>query len=234
MVGGCPQAGMRLQRPGRDPCLPLTLPRSSPMPGLPPASQPASCRAASAWPEEERSPGQQLSREATTARKDPDPEHDPGREGGEMPTLAGGTYPKIHHHVGSRVLRMSAGSAGGWWAAPRCRLHWVPLLLGGLSPLGRSLSGSSAKECPARSPPSPARRGHSPRAAARFRAGCRRPTCCCWAGWRAGAGGWTPGQPRACSGAGAYSPRGKNAGEGGIKMKSSLASLRAKGRVRGS
>lgn len=35
-----------------------------------------------------------------------------------------------------------------------------------------------------RSPPSPARRGRSPRAAARFRAGCRRPTCCCWAGWR--------------------------------------------------
>lgn len=52
------------------------------------------------------------------AGNNPDPEQNPGREEGEMTTVGGGTYPKIHHHVGSEVLRSSTGSAGGRWAAP--------------------------------------------------------------------------------------------------------------------
>lgn len=39
------------------------------------------------------------------------------------------------------------------------------------------------------------------------------------------------GQPPADSGAGDYSPQGNKTGEGGMKMKFCLASLRAKGRV---
>lgn len=110
-------------------------------------------------------------------RNDPHPEKNPGRERGEMPTLGGGTYPKIHHHVGSGVLRGSAVSAGGQWAA----LGAAPPPRWALSP--RALAVRLQRQ-------GPAWRGALPLASLpgtawalavgrpRFRARRRRPTCC--------------------------------------------------------
>lgn len=91
--------------------------------------------------------------EATTAGNNPNPEQNPSKEGWEMPSPGGGTYPKIHHHVG--VLRGSAGSAGGPWAAPGAAPWWAlsPQALSvQLQPPGLAPRASTAA-CPVRSPP---------------------------------------------------------------------------------
>lgn len=174
-------------------------------------------------------PGQRSAGERQRQGTAPILSKNPAERGGNAHPW-GGTYPKIHHHGGSGVLSSSVGSAGGRWAAPRRRL-----LLGGLSP-------PSGARCPAL----------APRAGV---AGCPALASLPGAAWLLAVGhrtlqsrlpasnmlllgglegrGWTRGQPRgARQGRGLFTP-GKKTGEGGIKMKSPLASSGAKGRAWG-
>lgn len=216
---GCLRAGTRPRCPGRAlPALPCPAPPRCP--AWPPASQPGPCPQtmgqAAPHPRRKGLPARQLSWEVTTAKNTPEPEQNLGREGGEMPALGGGTYPKIHHHLSSRGLRGSGG----------CSLMLAAL---GAAPPRRGRSPGARCPAPApgastlgalRSPPS--RHGAAThRRPPTFRAGCRCLTCCRWAGW---------GSPGCTAGQGLIHPREKT-GEGGIKLKSCLASSRAKERA---
>lgn len=91
--------------------------------------------------------------EATMAGNNPNPEQNPSKEGRAVPRRGGGTYPKIHHHVGG--LRGSAGPAGGLGAAPGAAPRWAlsPRALSvQLQPPGLAPRASTAA-CPALSPP---------------------------------------------------------------------------------
>ena len=239
MVGGCPQAGMRPQCPGRDPCLPL--PRSSLMPGLPPASQPVPCplpasrRAASTSPEEESSPWPAAQLGSNNGKKRPRPQAKPWQRG------RGNAHPwwwylpkntsscqqwgaEELHRIGGRVVGCSPTPAALGTAPPR----WA------LSP--RVLAVRLQCQGPAR--PRTLCTCLPPQRAWLLAAGHR--TLQSWLpasdmlllGWwesrgRSTDAGAAPGVQR---GRGLFTPETKT-GEGGIKMKSSLASLRANGRA---
>lgn len=222
---GCPRAGTRPRCPGRAlPALPCPAPPRCP--AWPPASQPGPCPQtmgqAAPHPRRKVLPARRLSWEVTTPKNTPEPEQNLGREGGEMPALGGGTYPKIHHHLGSRVLRGSAGCSPTLAA------------LGAAPPRqGRSPGAHCPAPAPGagtlgalRSPPS--RHGAATRRRPpTFRAGCRCLTCCRWAGWRAALG--RTGQPRVHSRAGAYSPQRKN-GRGRDKAEILSGVFKSKGK----